>query len=124
VHSNRVVIHPDYVGVGLGIRLATEAARIMHSRGFKVKAKFTSPAMYRQRINHPEWLYLASKLIAAKKDNGIFGRTIKAADESAAARRNTAKLWGVRYHWFQFRPIKNVTLSRETGPIGDATSSA
>lgn len=104
MHSNRVVIHPDYVGVGLGIRLATEAARIMHSRGFRVKAKFTSPAMYRQRINHPEWAYLGSKLITSKKQTGRFGAAIRSEVEGASSRRNDAKLWGVKYYWFQFRP--------------------
>jgi len=99
-----VVVHPDYIGIGLGIRLATEASRIMSARGFRVKAKFTSPAMLKQRLGHPDWIYLGSKLVTSKSQAGNFGRTIRSSSgPEAAVRRNEAKLWGVKYHWFQFR---------------------
>jgi ABC-type Mn2+/Zn2+ transport system ATPase subunit len=42
MHSNRTVIHPDYVGLGLGMRLIEETSHIMQKDGFDVWAKFSS----------------------------------------------------------------------------------
>ena len=42
MHSNRTVIHPDYVGLGLGMRLIEETSHIMHKDGYDVWAKFSS----------------------------------------------------------------------------------
>lgn len=102
VHSNRVVIHPDYIGVGLGIKLATEGSRIMHERGFRVWAKFTSPAMYKQRVGHPNWKFLGQKRITSKGQAQPFVN-VKTDVDGGNERRNNAKLWGVKYYWFQYR---------------------
>ncbi|WP_131667394.1 GNAT family N-acetyltransferase [Psychrobacter pygoscelis] len=42
MHFNRVVIHPDYVGLGLGEYLINETAREMSKQGFDVRSKFSS----------------------------------------------------------------------------------
>lgn len=103
VHSNRVVVHPDYIGVGLGIKLATAAAAEMHRRGHRVWAKFTSPAMYKQRVGHPRWKFINQKQATSKKQNAPMGR-VKSSVAGGSERRNAAKLWGVRYFWFEYRP--------------------
>jgi len=54
-HSNRTVIHPDYAGMGLGIRLINETSRVMKARGYRVMAKFSSIPIYRSMIKNPEW---------------------------------------------------------------------
>jgi len=117
VHSNRVVVHPDYVGVGLGIRLATESSRVMHARGFRVVTKFTSPAMYKHHIRHPEWALIKEQTILAKKQAGMFGSAVRSGwDDKASSRRNNAKLWGVKYYWFEFRPARSAAASEGNSP--------
>lgn len=58
VHSNRVVIHPDYVGFGLGIKFVNITAQIMKEKGYDVRAKFSSVPMYKARIKDPKWKLL------------------------------------------------------------------
>ncbi len=55
LHSNRTVVHPDYVGLGLGMKLIDETSKIIHERGFKVMAKFSSTPVYRAMIKSPYW---------------------------------------------------------------------
>lgn len=42
MHSNRTVIHPDYVGLGLGMRLIEKTSYIMLQSDYDVWAKFSS----------------------------------------------------------------------------------
>ena len=52
-HSNRVVVHPDYAGLGLGLRFVNAACRDLHRRlrGFvDIRAAFSSTPMYRSRV--------------------------------------------------------------------------
>jgi hypothetical protein len=62
-HSNRVVIHPDYTGLGLGIRLinATSKWMIENVPNIKVMAKFSAIPLYRARINDPRWKFLGER---------------------------------------------------------------
>lgn len=55
MHSNRTVIHPDYCGLGLGIKLIDETSAIMNDRGFEVMAKFSSEPVYRAMKRNPRW---------------------------------------------------------------------
>lgn len=55
-HSNRVVIHPDYAGMGLGIRMVNECAKLMKKRfPCQIMAAFSSTPMYRARLKDPRW---------------------------------------------------------------------
>lgn len=54
-HSNRTVIHPDYAGMGLGIKVINETSRLMKQKGFKIMAKFSSTPIYRSMVKNPEW---------------------------------------------------------------------
>src|SRR5690606_21360732 len=55
-HSNRTVIHPDYCGFGLGMRLIDETTKYMRKTyGFKIRAKFSSVALLKARMNNPNW---------------------------------------------------------------------
>lgn len=52
-HSNRVVIHPDYAGLGLGIRFVNECSKDLFDqyRGkIDLRAAFSSTPMYRARV--------------------------------------------------------------------------
>lgn len=61
MHSNRVVIHPDYAGIGLGILLCNATANIMHRKGYRVMAKFSSIPMYKSRIKDKNWCLIDIK---------------------------------------------------------------
>ena len=56
MHSNRTVIHPDYVGFGLGVKLVEKAADHLKSIvDCDIYAKFSSIPMYKNRIKNPKW---------------------------------------------------------------------
>lgn len=61
MHSNRTVIHPDYVGLGLGLVLINETSRIMDDAGYHVMAKFSSIPIFKAFKTSPRWLYLGTK---------------------------------------------------------------
>lgn len=117
MHSNRVVIHPDYIGLGLGIQLATEASQHMHSMGYIVKAKFTSVAMYKLRKNHPRWICRDIKRHVTKKSNGEIPYDIKTKCGIKKAKdRNKSKLHRVTYFYFDYRPPIEAVSPREAQP--------
>lgn len=55
MHSNRTVIHPDYAGLGMGIRLINETSQMMHDDGFRVMAKFSSTPIYKAMSRQACW---------------------------------------------------------------------
>jgi len=62
-HSNRVVIHPDYIGFGLGIKLVNETAKyLVKNYKYRIRATFSSTAMYKARINDKRWKLMDIKL--------------------------------------------------------------
>lgn len=71
MHSNRTVIHPDYVGLGLGMMLINETSQLMTDRGFDVYAKFSSAPVYRAMMRDGRWRLLnvsrAHKVIHGSK---------------------------------------------------------
>jgi len=79
MHFNRTVIHPDYVGLGLGSFLINETSLIMKKNGFDVKAKFSSAPVYKLLINCKELWRLRSIDRKIKKEktnlNGSMNRT-------------------------------------------------
>lgn len=55
-HSNRTVIHPDYCGFGLGMRLIDATAEYVRSKyGYTIRAKFSSVALLKARLKNPRW---------------------------------------------------------------------
>lgn len=65
MHSNRVVIHPDYAGIGLGILFINECSKIMEKEGYKICIKFSSTPIYKSMIKSPHW-----KLVEVKRQFG------------------------------------------------------
>lgn len=55
MHSNRTVIHPDYAGFGLGIRLINLTSEFVAREGFDVRAKFSSKPVYRAMSRQDCW---------------------------------------------------------------------
>lgn len=51
-HSNRVVIHPDFAGMGLGLRFVNACAQHFRAKtDAEIRATFSSEPMYRARLN-------------------------------------------------------------------------
>lgn len=55
MHVNRIVVHPDYAGMGLGIRFVNATSEIMHAQGFDVRSKFSSTPVYIAMKKDPCW---------------------------------------------------------------------
>lgn len=107
LHSNRVVVHPDYVGLGLGIRMVDEASEFLSGLGFKIRAKFTSRAMLKARLRNPRWMLIKKEQVTSKADNSI-GFAVKTKGKMVSAKqvqqRNDAKLYYVTYFTFVYKP--------------------
>lgn len=105
LHSNRVVIHPDYIGLGLGIKFVEACAQRVVEMGYEVRCKFTSVAMLKARQKNPRWSFLGKqKLKTAMADKvwqGMKGETAASTDS-----RNSGKLSYVIYYRFKYVPIK------------------
>jgi hypothetical protein len=58
-HSNRTVIHPDYAGLGMGVRLATITAQYMIEKyPYKIMGKFSSVPIFKAVRKDPAWKFL------------------------------------------------------------------
>lgn len=62
-HSNRTVIHPDYQGLGLGIKLINESSRVFQIKypQYRIMAKFSALPVFKAMIKQKEWKYLDTK---------------------------------------------------------------
>lgn len=71
-HSNRTVIHPDYQGFGLGIRLINESSRIFKEKfpHYRVMAKFSSTPVFKSMIKQNEWRHLKTERLMGKMKTG------------------------------------------------------
>jgi energy-coupling factor transporter ATP-binding protein EcfA2 len=55
MHSNRTVIHPDYAGFGLGIKVINATSLLMSRKGYDVRAKFSSTPVYLAMKRQAAW---------------------------------------------------------------------
>ena len=69
-HSNRTVIHPDYAGMGLGIKLITKTSFLMKEKGFRPMAKFSSTPIFKAMSKDPVWKLLDVKRQIGKMNVG------------------------------------------------------
>ena len=70
-HSNRTVIHPDYNGLGLGIKLINETSKILKNKiNCRIMAKFSSTPVYKAMIKQSCWKYLGFKRLFGKMQMG------------------------------------------------------
>jgi len=56
MHSNRTVIHPDYVGLGIGMKVIDLTSQMMVEEGFIVAAKFSSIPVYKAMMKNEKWV--------------------------------------------------------------------
>jgi hypothetical protein len=61
-HSNRTIIHPDYAGFGLGLKLIDVSSAFMKKTyGYRIMAKFSSLPIYKSMMKSPCWRLLETK---------------------------------------------------------------
>lgn len=99
MHSNRTVIHPDYVGLGLGIKVINITSQIMHDRGFDVRAKFSSAPVARAFEKTLEWKLQSVQRFTAPGN----GDTCR-----ATGFRNAVKTYSYAY-----RPERSIAQSND-----------
>jgi ABC-type lipoprotein export system ATPase subunit len=88
--SNRVVIHPDYAGLGLSVHMINESAKDMVRKGYNVKGKFSNVAIYKIISRDPNWRMTKIAKPIRKGKSG-YASTKK-------ARKNTIRTKTVTYH--------------------------
>lgn len=57
LHFNRLVIHPDYVGFGLGVKFVDEIAKILVAKNFRVMGKYSSVPVFKAMIKNKNWVF-------------------------------------------------------------------
>lgn len=107
MHMNRLVIHPDYAGLGLGIDLTNKTSAIMAQRGFDVRAKFSSTPVYIAMSRQPCWKLTAveraiGKDAAARANGSTMGGAVKKT--SGNMMRGSGFRMDVKTYSFKFIP--------------------
>lgn len=70
-HSNRTVVHPDYNGMGLGIKLIdVSSALLKQKENVRIMAKFSAIPIYKSMIKSPVWKFLGEKRTMGKLSHG------------------------------------------------------
>lgn len=71
-HSNRTVVHPDYQGLGLGIKVINESSRVFKQQypDHRIMAKFSAIPVYKAMIKQKEWKYLRTERTMGKMSVG------------------------------------------------------
>ena len=91
-HSNRTVIHPDYNGLGLGIKLINETSELLKNKiECRIMAKFSSVPVYKAMIKREQWKFLGFKRTMGKLQHG------KTMDRKNGFRENGVKTYNFEY---------------------------
>lgn len=70
-HSNRTVIHPDYQGLGLGIKIINETSKLLKEKTpCKIMAKFSALPVYRAMKKQAQWKFLKTERLMGKMKTG------------------------------------------------------
>lgn len=94
LHSNRLVIHPDFVGFGLGMKFANVTAEYISKRGFDVFAAFSSKAMLKNRLKDANWK-LMNVSTPIKAVNSRLKRFMRGIEKSG--QRRNVKFYSFKY---------------------------
>ena len=70
-HSNRTVIHPDYNGLGLGIKLINETSKLLKQKiNCRIMAKFSAIPVFKAMKKQKEWVFLGQNRLMGKMQTG------------------------------------------------------
>lgn len=75
-HFNRIVVHPDYQGLGLGISFIDETCRLLLAENpdFRIMGKFSSVPVYKAMIKRKSWVFLGETRLMGKMQHGNIDR--------------------------------------------------
>lgn len=74
-HFNRIVIHPDYQGLGLGLKFINETAALMFcNHKCRIMGKFSSIPTYKSLIKSNYWKFLSVKRLFGKMKSSLISR--------------------------------------------------
>lgn len=91
-HSNRTVIHPDYVGFGLGMKLIDETSKIVKQReNCIIMGCFSSVPVYKSMIKNKNWILKKTEI---RKQKAITGNLSQAR---ASSMRKMVKTFSFEY---------------------------
>jgi energy-coupling factor transporter ATP-binding protein EcfA2 len=92
-HSNRTVVHPDYNGLGLGIKLINETSKLLDEKiDCRIMAKFSSTPVFKAMIKQKQWRFLGEKRLMSKMKVGC-----------NMTNQNTFRDCGVKTYNFEYR---------------------
>lgn len=94
-HSNRTVIHPDYNGLGLGIKLINETSKLLMNKiECRIMAKFSSTPVFKAMRKQKQWIFLGEKRLMGKMKTG-----------GSMTRKGGFREEGVKTYNFEFKNI-------------------
>lgn len=92
MHSNRTVIHPDYVGLGLGVKLINESAeQLLKILDCRIMGRFSSVPVYKAFKKDPNWILRQEILKLNKQSTG------QLMQRKSAFRDKGIKTWSFEY---------------------------
>jgi len=86
LHFNRLVIHPDYCGFGLGIYFLNECSKIVANKDYEVMGKFSSAPVYNALKKDKNWRLND----VARKHKIIVGGNMQRGKKTGYTRQNQA----------------------------------
>jgi GNAT superfamily N-acetyltransferase len=105
MHFNRLVIHPDYCGFGLGVLFLDKCSQIVHDRGYEVMGKFSSAPVYNALKRNPKWrlndvkrlhkVIVGGNMKRGKKET--YTRNLAINNGNNAGFRMDVKTWSFKY---------------------------
>jgi len=104
-HSNRTVVHPDYNGLGLGIKLINETTKLLIQKiDCRIMAKFSSTPVFKAMIKQKDWMFLGeTRLMGKMKQGGSMDRGTK-GKSGGGYRDKGVKTY--QFEWVEHKQIK------------------
>jgi energy-coupling factor transporter ATP-binding protein EcfA2 len=88
LHFNRLVIHPDYCGFGLGIHFLNKCAKLIADKDYEVMGKFSSAPVYNALKRDKHW-----RLNAVQRKTPMAGALM----DRKSGFRQDVKTWSFKY---------------------------
>lgn len=91
---HRLVVLPDYQGIGIGTKFIKEIAKIINKRGFELNLTTTTPALVGALRKDKEWILARyGRADNSKGWNRYKGIETKQLDKSNSGNRITYSFW-------------------------------
>ena len=104
LHFNRLVIHPDYCGFGLGIYFLNKCSKLIAHKGYEVMGKFSSAPVYNALKRDSNWrlndIKRTHKVTVGgnmKRGSDGFTRNRAIQNGNNAGFRMDVKTWSFKY---------------------------